>query len=357
HQLEGSSDELEKDFISKEYLSLIRNFRRTSWLIPYFFGASPAICESYLKGKKTHLDQLVPNTVYGHYATSLRLGDLGYSNNAQASLNVTYNCIEGYIAGLEHAIQTPEPLYEQIGVIKEGEYKQLNANLLQIENEYYSNIRPKRITESGERPTKALHRAGIEYIEVRALDLNIFDPIGFSSEQSEFVDCLLLHNLFTESPPITAREESEIQENKRRVVDYGRHPNLRLIHDNREISFVRWASTIFSELKQIAKLLDKSGDTKRYSTTINRLAEWIDNPERTYSARIVNEIHERGDGFFHLAMDYSQQHAKTLRQKTLSASEQQCFLDAAKQSHLKQQEMEQDTRMSFEQFLAAYYAN
>ncbi len=357
HQLEGSSNELEKDFISKEYLSLIRNFRRTSWLIPYFFGASPAICESYLKGKKTHLDQLVPNTVYGHYATSLRLGDLGYSNNAQASLNVTYNCIEGYIAGLEHAIQTPEPLYEQIGVIKEGEYRQLNANLLQIENEYYSNIRPKRITESGERPTKALHRAGIEYIEVRALDLNIFDPIGISSEQSEFVDCLLLHNLFTESPAITAREESEIQENKRRVVDYGRHPNLRLIHDNREISFVRWASTIFSELKQVAKLLDKSGDTKRYSATINRLAEWIDNPERTFSARIVKEIRERGDGFFHLAMDYSQQHAKTLRQKTLSASEQQCFLDAAKKSHLKQQEMEQDTRMTFEQFLAAYYAN
>jgi len=133
HQLEGTSDELEKDFISKEYLSLIRNFRRTSWLIPYFFGASPAICESYLKGKKTHLDQLVPNTVYGHYATSLRLGDLGYSNNAQASLNVTYNCIEGYIDGLEHAIQTPEPLYEQIGVIEDGDYKQLNANLLQID--------------------------------------------------------------------------------------------------------------------------------------------------------------------------------------------------------------------------------
>jgi len=357
NQFEEDSDDLDKDFISCEYLSLIRNFRRTSWLIPYFFGASPAICESYLQGKKTHLDTLVPNTVYGHYATSLRLGDLGYSNNAQASLNVTYNCIEGYIAGLEDAMRTSEPLYEQIGVMKDGEYQQLNANLLQIENEYYSNIRPKRITKSGERPTKALNRAGVEYIEVRALDLNIFDPIGFSAEQSEFVDCLLIHNLLTESPPITAREESEIQENKRRVVDYGRHPNLRLIRNNREISFVRWASNIFSELKLVAKLLDKSGQTERYSATIDRLEEWIDNPEMTFSARIVNEIRERGDGFFHLAMDYSQQHAKTLRGKTLSAAEQQCFLDAAKQSHLKQQEMEQDNSMSFEQFLAAYFAD
>jgi len=315
HQLDGTTDQLEKDFISGEYLGLIRNFLRTSWLIPYLFGASPAICESYLQGKKTHLDLLVPRTVYGHYATSLRMGDFGYSNNAQASLNITYNCIDGYIEGLEHAIKTPEPLYEQIGVIKDGDYQQLNANLLQIENEYYSNVRPKRVTKSGERPTKALQRGGIEYIEVRALDLNIFDPVGFSAEQSEFVDCLLIHNLLSGSPPITAREEAEIHENKRRVVDYGRHPNLRLIHDNREISFQRWAKSIFSELKMIAKLLDKSGQTDRYSKTINHLSEWVDNPEMTFSARIVEEIRYRGDGFFHLAMDYSRRHAQTLRQK------------------------------------------
>jgi len=356
HQLEGTTDLLEKDFISTEYMGLIRNFLRTSWLIPYFFGASPAICKSYLQGKNTHLEQLVPNTVYGHYATSLRLGDLGYSNNAQASMNITYNCIEGYIEGLEHAIQTPEPLYEQIGVIKDGEYQQLNANLLQIENEYYSNVRPKRVTESGERPTKALHRAGIEYVEVRALDLNIFDPNGFSAEQSEFVDCLLIHNLLSESPCITAREEAEIHENKRRVVDYGRHPNLRLIHDNREISFQRWAKTIFSELKLVAKMLDRSGNTQRYTATINRLSEWIDNPGMTFSARIVDEIRYRGDGFFNLAMDYSQRHANTIKQKTLSDAEQQCFTEAAKLSHLKQQEMEQCTDQSFEEFLAAYFA-
>ena len=213
HQLDGTTEQPCKDFVSSEYMALIRNFLRTSWIIPYLFGASPAICESYLRGKKSHLEQLVPGTVYGPYATSLRLGDLGYSNNAQASMDITYNCIDGYIAGLEHAIQTPEPLYEKIGVIKDGEYRQLNANLLQIENEYYSNVRPKRVTLSGERPTKALHSRGIEYIEVRALDLNIFDPVGISGEQSEFIDCLLIHNLLTYSPAITAREEAEIHEN------------------------------------------------------------------------------------------------------------------------------------------------
>lgn len=355
-QLDGFSDDDMQDSISEQYMGLIRNFLRTSWIIPYLFGASPAICESYLQGKKSHLDQLVPGTVYGPYATSLRLGDLGYSNNAQGSMDITYNCIDGYIKGLESAIQTPEPLYEKIGVIKDGRYLQLNSNLLQIENEYYSNVRPKRVTNSGERPTKALQRGGIEYVEVRALDLNIFDPKGISQEQSEFVDCLLIHNLLTSSPAITAREEAEIQENKRRVVDSGRHPSLRLIRDNREISRVRWANELFSELKLVAELLDKSSETKTYAKTIEKLSGWIEAPEKTFSGRIVDEIKQRGDGFFALAMDYSKSHADYFKKSELTESVKKCFVEEAKQSHIKQKQIEESDELSFEEYLKAYFA-
>ena len=355
-ELDGFKDIDKQDTQSAEYMGLIRNFLRTSWIIPYLFGASPAICESYLQGKKSHLKQLVPGTVYGQYATSLRLSDLGYSNNAQASMNITYNCIDGYIKGLEHAIATPEPLYEKIGVKVDGNYRQLNANLLQIENEYYSNVRPKRVTLSGERPSKALHRGGIEYVEVRALDLNLFDPNGISNEQSEFVDCLLIHNLLTESPIITTREEAEIQENKRRVVEAGRHPDLRLIHDNREISLKRWSKNLFSELRMVAELLDSSSQSKNYTTTIDNLSQWIDTPEMTFSGRIVDEIKVRGDGFFPLAMDYSKRHAEYFKNASLSDEQQQCFENEAKQSHEKQRELEADSSQSFEQFLAEYFA-
>ena len=355
-QLDGFSDQTMQKTISDEYMGMIRNFLRTSWVIPYLFGASPAICESYLQGKKSHLEQLVPGTVYGPYATSLRLGDLGYSNNAQGSMDITYNCIDGYIQGLEHAIQTPEPLYQKIGVIKDGSYRQLNSNLLQIENEYYSNVRPKRVTNSGERPTKALQRGGIEYVEVRALDLNIFDPNGISAEQSEFVDCLLIHNLLTSSPAITAREEAEIQENKRRIVDNGRHPSVRLIHDNREISKVRWATELFSELTLVAELLDKSSATKNYSNTIERLSTWIEQPDLTFSGRIVDEIKQRDDGFFALAMDYSKQHADYFKQANLAEETKKCFENEARESHLKQKQMEANEDQSFEDFLASYFA-
>jgi glutamate--cysteine ligase len=356
HQvLNGREGEDLQTYISEKYMGMIRNFLRTNWIIPYLFGASPAICESYLRGKKSHLDQLVPGTVYGRYATSLRMGDLGYSNNAQAHLNISYNDLTGYIDGLEHAISTPEPLYEKIGVKVDGEYRQLNSNLLQIENEYYSTIRPKRVAYPGERPSKALRRGGVQYIEVRALDLNIYEPLGISQDQGAFIDCLLLHNLFCESPMITAREDSENAENKRRVVDFGRHPDLRLIHDNREISLKRWAHQLFNEMKPIAQLLDAAQATDRHSRVLNEYICWVESPEDTLSGRIVNDVRERGDGFFYFARDHALSHADYFKQHQLAADVQKEFEDEARLSIAKQLELEQQSDQTFEEFLADYY--
>ena len=49
-----------------------------------------------------------------------------------------------------------EPRYAAIGVVVDGDYRQLNANILQIENEYYSTIRPKPSKASKHRPLVAL---------------------------------------------------------------------------------------------------------------------------------------------------------------------------------------------------------
>jgi len=356
HREFNKSEDVElQDYISKQYMGMIRNFLRNSWIIPYLFGASPAVCESYLQGKKSHLDQLVPGTVYGHYATSLRMGDLGYSNNAQAHLNISYNNVEDYIDGLEHAISTPEPLYERIGVKVDGKYRQLNSNLLQIENEYYSTIRPKRVANPGERPSKALRRGGVQYIEVRSLDLNLFDPVGMSRQQSAFVDCLLLHHLFTDSADITAREDSENAENKRRVVEFGRHPDLRLIHDNREISLKRWAFGLFEELRPIAQLMDSVQETEIHQNALDEYVAWIESPSQTFSGRIVSDIRERGDGFFQYARDYANQHADYFRNVELEDSKQRAFENEAELSLRKQHQMESNSDISFEEFLANYY--
>ena len=104
---------------------------------------------------------------------------------------MSVNSLDEYVRDLSRAISTPHPPYETLGVKVDGEYRQLNANILQIENEYYSFIRPKRVARSGERPTKALRRAGVEYVEVRALDVSAFDPVGVNQNKLRFLEAFL----------------------------------------------------------------------------------------------------------------------------------------------------------------------
>ena len=119
-----------------EYFGLIRNFRRHAFLLLYLFGASPAACSTFVAGRKHELQALTPGTVYMPYGTSLRMGRLGYQSEAQASLAVSYNSLEGYAASLHEALTKPYPAYEKVGITNPGgEYNQLATTLLQIENE------------------------------------------------------------------------------------------------------------------------------------------------------------------------------------------------------------------------------
>ena len=181
HEIIGQDGD-EVDFRSAQYLGLIRNFRRMGWLVLYLFGASPAMCKSFGGGRELQMPSLNDETWHEPFGTSLRMSDLGYSNQNQARINISLNDLDQYIHDLRRAIETPEPAYEKIGVKVDGEYRQLSASQLQIENEYYSPIRPKRVARSGERPTAALRRGGIEYVEVRSLDINTSDPAGRRSE-------------------------------------------------------------------------------------------------------------------------------------------------------------------------------
>lgn len=183
----------DRDFQSESYIGLIRNFRRYSWLLMYLFGASPALDASFLRGRSHQLEQFDADTLYLPYATSLRMSDLGYQSNAQADLTPCYNDLLTYTDSLRRAVATPYAPYVEIGTHKDGEWIQLNTNVLQIENEYYSTIRPKRVTYSGERPIQALVARGVQYVEVRCLDINPFLPVGIDLEQSRFIDAFILY--------------------------------------------------------------------------------------------------------------------------------------------------------------------
>ncbi len=348
------SDDLRR-FKDDRYFALIRNFQRYSWLIPYLFGASPAIGRSFLRGKTTELIEYSPRTLYGPYATSLRMSDIGYQNNAQAGLHVSFDNVQDYAAALEEAIRTPDPFYAEIGVEVNGHWKQLNANLLQIENEFYAGIRPKHTPLNGERPAKVLREHGVEYLEVRLYDLDPFSPIGVNADMIRFADVLLMMCLFRESPSITAREEAENKENKRRVVMQGRHPDLTLLLHNREHEFRTVAHELFNDMQAFAVMLDMAYDGEAYQQCMQMLRARIDEPESTPSAAMLRGARDHG-GYFVYAEALARQHRQSLLAQPLSVADEKTFADMAAQSRAEQAAIDAAPQEPFETYLARYYA-
>ena len=200
------------------YFGLIRNFRRHSFLLMYLFGASPAVCSTFVAGRQHELQELRNHTLYMPHGTSLRMGRLGYQSDAQSSLAVSYNCLESYGASLQEAMTKPYAPYEQVGIRNPGgDYNQLATSLLQIENEFYGTIRPKRVISKGERPLHALRERGVEYIEVRLMDLNPFMEIGIDGDTMRLLDIFLMHCLLSDSPPDSREEIAALSRNQQKV--------------------------------------------------------------------------------------------------------------------------------------------
>ncbi len=346
-------------FISERYFGLVRNFLRYSWLIPYLFGASPAVSTSFLRGQKPDLEPLGNDALFGPYATCLRMSDLGYQNRAQANLNVNFNSLAEYAQALDAAVHTPDPYYQAIGVHDNGHWKQLSANVLQIENEFYAGIRPKRIGLHGERPAIALQKYGVEYLEVRLFDLNPLIDIGITPEQSTFCDAFLLMCLLRDSPPITSREQGENLENKRRVVTRGRHPDLHLLVHNTEQPMRPMAHELFADMAPYATILDNAYggalDGQTYAQTLAKLRLSIDQPELTPSAIVLEGIRQHG-GLIPFTLHWSAQHKTSLLGAPLDDATQTRFNDAARRSLEAQAQIEASPQIPFEDYVAQYFS-
>lgn len=354
-----SSDEIaNKDSISAAYFALIRNYRRFCWLLPYLYGASPALCSSFIKSKKTTLPfkTLGKGTYYLPYATSLRMSDLGYTNSAQSGLAVCYNDVSSYIKSLRCAINKPSVNYEKFTGKKDGNYQQLNANVLQIENELYSPIRPKQPTKRLEKPTDALDARGVNYVEVRVLDVNPFSDIGIERNQFFFLDVFLVYCAITPSDFMQEEQYQETEKNLKAVVKEGRDPALRLSNDGEQISLPQWADSLFTQMREVAKLLDSANATNDYSKAVELEWQKVIDPELTPSAKLLNILltssQDNSELGLNLAKDYKAQLLANEYQ-ILSESE---LLKQAQLSIKKQKEIEGQDTESFDEFLASYFS-
>lgn len=347
------------DFISESYFDLIRNFQSQGWLILYLFGASPAICKSFFKSRPHLMDQfdeLDEYTLFHPYATSLRMSDIGYKSENQANLKINYNSLPDYVESLGQAIETPYPDYEKIGIKVDGQYKQLNANTLQIENEFYSTMRPKQIAESGEKPTLALKRRGVKYIEMRSLDLDLFNPIGIDVDKSRFIEAFLLHCLLQDSPKHNGEESLINNTNQLDVAHKGRQPELMLNKNGQPILLKDWANDIVTAMQPICKILDGDNPEKLYSHALEQQLAVIKDAELTPSAKILHGMRNDDEPFGCFGLNISKQHKQYFEQHPLDEAMTQQFDKIAVASHQKQHEIEASDTLSFDQFLANYFS-
>ena len=348
-----------QDYITDRYLSLIRNFHRWSWLLIYLFGASPAVCASFMRGRgqRSGLQPLDDegNTLYLPHATALRMGGLGYNSAAQKGLHVSYNTLDNYIQALKQAIMRPHAEYATFPAGENGEYQQLNHSLLQIENEFYSTVRPKRVAASGETPLAALHRAGIEYIEVRCLDVNPFLPEGIDTETMRFLDTFLLHCLIRDSAACSDREQTLQDANLEAVVNRGREPGLTLQTLEGPIPMATFASQLLDEMAVSAELLDASNDGQTHRQALAAQHAKVADPHLTPSARLIAEMREHKLPFYRLALSYSDRWAAYFRARQLSAEKLAELDTESARSCEAQATVEQNESRDFAAHLAAYY--
>jgi glutamate--cysteine ligase len=341
---------------SAGYIGLIRNFTRYSWLLMYLFGSAPALSRDFLRGRAHPLQSLDEDTLYLPYATSLRMGDLGYQNKAQSQLKLCYNDLATFLQRLHGAVTQPWPAYEALGTHRDGEWIQLNTNVLQIENEYYSSIRPKRATGRCERPITALAERGVQYVEVRCLDIDPFEPVGIAADTCRFVDAFLLFCAASDSPYFedggfctTSAGNFSV------VVNEGRRPGIELGRDGKSVGLSGWGRELLDRILPYAEVLDAAYGGRAYRDAVAAQAGKLDDPDATPSARLLAAMRESGAGFLDYTLDQSRRHAQALLSTPLPAEKTAAYAAMARASLDEQKAIEASDTMDFDTYVLRYH--
>ena len=347
------------DFSNKRYMGMTRNIQRYGWMIPYLFGCSPAICKSFLGDNKAPetMEIYNHNTYYEPWGTSLRMGDIGYTNrkSSKVGIKADYSSVKSYTDSLRVAIETSYSGYEEIGVKVDGEYRQLNTNILQIENEYYSTVRPKQILEGFEKPIDSLLNRGIRYVELRSVDINAFHPAGITHLQLYYLEIFMLFCLLQDSPMIDSAEQKAIDRNQSTVAHLGRKPNLELDRNGESITLKNWGLELMDAMLPVAKLLDQTHSRNCYQQALEEQKKLFENAELTPSAQVLTTMMNEHSSYYDFANHQSQQHRDYFTQRSISQETWDSFTQKASASLAAQRALEAEPEIKFDTFLQQYF--
>ena len=347
----------QRDFVDAGYFGVVRNIQRHAWLLIYLFGHSPVMSRSFFEGRESLMTRFRgygSDTLGLPEATSLRMSDIGYRNDNQNSLEIDFNTLDQYVASLGRAITEPYPPYVALGIEVNGQYRQLNDSILQIENEYYSPVRPKQVAFSGEKPTLALAKRGVRYLEIRVMDLQCFDPMGVSEEAMRFLEVFVSWCLLRESPPLSQEALAECGHNNLKVACCGRRPDREILREGALKSLRETGLKILDECLEVAELLDGPHSGSLFQAAVLRQRQKINEPDHTPSAQVLAEVEQQEGSFERFALTLSRQHAEHWRNRPLSTPLQATFEEEAAESLDRQKTLEDQDTIDFKDFLEAY---
>ena len=347
----------DKHYRSRRYFDLMRNFRRLSWLPVYLFGASPAVCKSFVQGRQHQLQEFDAGSLYHQNATSLRNGDLGYQSETQAGmLNVCYNSLENYVSTIASAIGTPHAHYQKLGVKRDDQYLQVSGNILQSEAEFYTTIRAKCVPPKGENFLKVLKEDGVEYIEVRLLDVNPYLPLGIDASQIHFLDALLLYCLLTASPDHDDQLCASVSNNVRAVVYNGQDTRTLLNDMGRDRNLKSWGTEILDGVMGVARWLDRVNGVEVYQRSVAAQQAKVTDSGLIPSSRIIEDMRADAKSFGRFAMAQSLAHKASFQQQVLSRAELSYFQELAAKSVRDQALLESQPGPTFDVYLKSLLA-
>ena len=269
------------------YLGTCRNFLRIFPMILRLMGCSPIAHKSFLKGRSINIEKLNEEDCYLPKSTSMRVSRLGYYSEEQDENFITFNTLEDYLGTIKNYINTPNSKFKDISLDLK---QQVNNGTIQMESELYNHIRPKGMISKNIRAYSQLEESGIEYLEIRSIDLNPYSDTGITVEDIQFLELVSLYCALSDSPLIDDIESSHIKENIRRSSESGQNCNFICSFNGKkgEESAKKLTADFLDKLRVFAEQIEATGNKEKM------FKEFFNRNEVTLSTRFINDVKKVG---------------------------------------------------------------
>jgi glutamate--cysteine ligase len=198
---------------------------------------------------------------------------------------------------------------------------------------------------------------GVQYVEVRCLDINPFLPMGIDLISARFIDAFVLFCALQDSPDLSSNECHSCTYNFLTVVKEGRKPALQLQRNGVAIGLQDWANELLDSIGKLSALLDQSHGSDLHQQALAAQRAKVADTALTPSAQVLAAMQENQQTFAEFSLQQSQVHAEYFRSTPLSAEQRAAFEESVQQSLADQEATEAEQSGDFDTFVAAYQAS